>query len=114
MALKDELPLTAKFVAEKRKEWGDAHVTAMLRAAMAGERGCCYTVERIAPDQYRTFGKPFDWSAPDAELLGRCVVLGLEFAGLMRPPAKGTQAAQQSPPQGAKPTNQGGSRHGTH
>lgn len=87
MALKDELPLTAEYVAEKRREWGDTHVTAMLKAAMKGERSCCYTVERVGKDQYRTFGAPFEWGAPDAELFGKCVMLGLNFAGVMRPPS---------------------------
>jgi hypothetical protein len=88
MALKDEMPLTADFVAERRREWGDEHVTDMVRRAMQGERGCCYSVEKVSPEQYRTFGAPFDtWSVADAALFGQCTLLGLKFAGIMRPPA---------------------------
>ena len=87
MALKDELPLTAQWVLEKRKQWGDAHVTAQLKRALAGERNAVYTVERVQPDLFRTFGQPFDWNAADAELLGKCMVLGIAFAGLMAAPS---------------------------
>jgi hypothetical protein len=86
MALKDEMPMTAEYVSEKRAEWGDAHVTAMVKAGMRGQRGCFYAVEQIDGDKYRTAGAPFDWNAPDAELFGRCVLLGLKFAGIMQPP----------------------------
>lgn len=86
MALKDELPLTAEYVAECRKKWGDAHVTAMVKAAMRGERNCCYTIEQVAPDTYRTFGQPIDVADQAGELFGKCVLLGIKFAGLMRPP----------------------------
>ena len=86
MALKDKLPMTFEWVAEKRKEWGDAHVTAQLKRAMAGERNAVYAVERTAPDEYKTWGQPFDLNAADAELLGKCMVLGIAFAGLMAAP----------------------------
>ena len=82
-----EMRQTAKYVAEKRAEYGEAHVKDMQRRAMRGERGCFYAVERVAPDTYKTFGTPFDWSGPDTELLSRCMVHGLEFAGMMQPPA---------------------------
>lgn len=86
MALKDELPMTAEYVAEKRKEWGDAHVTAMVKAGMRGERNCFFTFEQIGPDQYRTIGTPFDWGITESALIGNCLMLGLKLAGFMRPP----------------------------
>ena len=86
MALKDEMPKTAAFVADARLQYGGDYVTDLVKRAMKGERGCLYTVERIKPDQYRTFGAPFDWNAPDTELLGKCMALGLDFAGLIKRP----------------------------
>jgi hypothetical protein len=82
--------MTAEWVAEKRAAWGNTHVTDMLKKAMAGQRNCCYAVEQVKPDVYRTFGQPFDWNASDSELLGKCMVFGLKFAGIMQPP-KGVQ-----------------------
>lgn len=84
--LKDEMPKTAEWVAEKRKEWGSEHVTNMVKAAHKGEKGCCYAVERIGESQYKTFGAPFDWDAKDLDLIGRCMMLGLDFIGVMKPP----------------------------
>lgn len=98
-AVKHEMRRTADYVAEKRAEWGDAHVKDMQRRAMRGERGCFYAVERVGPDLYKTFGTPFDWGAPDTELLSRCLVLGMEFAGMMRAPA--VQASAQGASHGA-------------
>ena len=92
-AVKQEMRQTAQYVAEKRAEWGDAHVKDMQRRAMRGERGCFYAVERVAPDTYKTFGAPFDWDGPDHELISRCVVFGLEFAGMMRAPAGAVQTS---------------------
>lgn len=92
-AVKNEMKKTARYVAEKRQEWGEAHVKDMQRRAMRGERGCFYAVEKVAPDTYKTFGTPFDWSGPDTELLSRCMVLGIEFAGMMQPPAGAVHAS---------------------
>lgn len=91
-AVKQEMRQTAKFVAEKRAEFGEAHVKDMQRRAMRGERGCFYAVEKVAPDTYKTFGTPFDWSGPDTEMLSRCMVLGIDFAGMMRPPDSAVHA----------------------
>lgn len=90
MALKDELPKTAAWVSERRAQWGNVHVTDMLKRAMAGEPGCCYTVERVEAGHYRTFGAPFalDWSAPEAGVFGQVLMGGGVFAGVMRPPKK--------------------------
>ena len=87
--LKDEMPKTAEWVAEKRKE----HVTAMVKAAHKGQKGCCYAVERIADSQYKTFGAPFDWESKDLDLIGRCMMLGLDFIGVMKPPVGATNGA---------------------
>lgn len=87
MALKDEMPKTAAFVAARRKEFGDAHATAMVRAAMAGTPDCLWCVELVAPGHYRTFGAPMpSMVAEKNELLGQCMLLGAEFFGWMAYP----------------------------
>lgn len=88
MALKDEMPKTAAFVAERRREFGGDHANAMVRAAMAGQPDCLWCVELVAPGHYRTFGAPMpSMAAAKNELLGQCMMLGAEFFGWMAYPA---------------------------
>jgi hypothetical protein len=93
MALKDELPLTAAFAAARRAEMGAAHVTAMIKRAQAGEGGCFYSVERVAHGQYRAFGTPFELGSKDRALFAECLLYGLEFAAMIRPPQKAGDGA---------------------
>lgn len=92
MALADEMPLTAAYVAERRKAWGDPHVTAMVRAGMAGDRNCFWAVERTAepsgqtPGTYRTVGAPFDWCEHDKQLPELCEFWNRRFMGMMKEP----------------------------
>lgn len=87
MALKDEMPLTAEYVQEKRAEWGNDHVTDMVRRGMRGERSCFYAIEQMPDGQLKPVGTPFDIPGhDDAALLGRVLAYGFKFAGLMQPP----------------------------
>lgn len=87
MALKDEMPKTAQWVAERRKQYGDAWVDDMVRRAAKGEQDCCYAMEQ-SPGGYRVFGAPMakEMTTAKHDLLGRCLMLGMEFVGFMRTP----------------------------
>lgn len=95
MALADEMPLTAAYVAERRVEWGAEHVKAVVAAAMQrGERNCFWAVEQLQPPKgnqpglYKTVGAPFDKAPGDAHLIEAAMMYGLAFYGVMRPPAR--------------------------
>ncbi len=88
MALKDEMPKTAKWVADRRAEYGDAWVTDMVRRAAKGEPDCCYAIEKNEMG-FKVFGAPMvkEMTGAKHDLIGQCVMLGMEFAGFMRTPA---------------------------
>lgn len=88
MALKDEMPMTAEFVQEKRKEYGAEHVTDMVRRGMKGERNCFYAIERMPDGQLKPVGAPFDaFGEDDQALFGKALLYGLSFAGIVREPS---------------------------
>jgi hypothetical protein len=93
MALADEMPLTAAYVAERRQEWGAEHVKAMVAAGMQrGRRNCFWAVERIThpdgdtPGVYKTVGTPFDAAKDDQMLANMAALYGQAFMGMMQPP----------------------------
>lgn len=53
--LKELMPKVAAMVAEKRRLWGDAHVTDVVNRGMKGERNCFYAFEAG-----HIVGAPFD------------------------------------------------------
>jgi hypothetical protein len=93
MALADEMPLTAAYVAERRKVWGAEHVKRMVGAAMQrGQRNCFWAVERITepegetPGVYRTVGAAFDFAEDDKTLPTMALLWDQKFMGMMKPP----------------------------
>lgn len=53
--MKELMPKVAEMVAERRRDWGDAHVTDAVTRGMRGERNCFYAFENG-----RIVGTPFD------------------------------------------------------
>lgn len=95
MNLAEEMPKTAAYVAERRAEWGDAHVKNMVgRAMKRGERNCFWAVECIKPAtateaaHYRVVGQPFDKANDDGKLAALAQEFGTVFVGMMQPPAR--------------------------
>lgn len=94
MNLAEEMPLTAAYVAERRAQWGDAHVKNMVgRAMKRGERNCFWAVECTQPAtpgeaaHYRVVGAPFDAAPQDDQLRALAAEFGQVFMGMMQPPA---------------------------
>lgn len=44
-SLKELMPKVASMVAERRRDWGDAHVTDAVNRGMKGEANCFYAFE---------------------------------------------------------------------
>lgn len=53
-SLKELMPKVASMVAERRRDWGDAHVTDAVNRGMKGEANCFYAFEAG-----RIVGTPF-------------------------------------------------------
>lgn len=85
MALKDEMPMTAEWVSERRKEWGNGHVTEMVKRGMAGDPGCFYAIERG-----HVAGTPFPATHPINQDQQLAVMLGCVFAAFMQQPKGST------------------------
>lgn len=79
--LKDLMPKVAQIVSERRKQWGDAHVTDAVTRGMAGERNCFYAFENG-----RIVGTAFDCHA-DLEHLAKFGALfeGSAFVAMREP-----------------------------
>lgn len=94
MNLAEEMPRTAAYVAERRAEWGEAHVKNMVgRAMKRQERNCFWAVECIKEAtgseaaHYRVVGQPFDTANDDSKLAALAQEFGSVFVGMMQPPA---------------------------
>lgn len=90
-SLKELMPKVANMVAERRRLWGDAHVTDAVNRGMRGERNCFYAFEGG-----RVVGTPFD-----AEL-------GFDAFAKLAASTGGAYMTMREP----KPAQAGGKTHG--
>lgn len=79
--LRRHMPETAKWVADRRMEFGKAHVDDCLRRALKGEAGCFYAIER---GQF--LGTPFPAAHPIAKDQDLVVMVGASFAAFIATP----------------------------
>ncbi|WP_295378391.1 hypothetical protein [uncultured Pseudacidovorax sp.] len=79
--LREDMPETAAWVDQRRKEWGVPYVNDCIRRAIAGEPGLFYALERG-----HVLGTPFPATHPVAELQHQAVLKGSTFAGFMAEP----------------------------
>lgn len=73
------MPLTAKWVKDRRRDWGNQYVTDVIRRAMGGERNCFYAVENG-----HILGTPFDWEPKGMLLVSMSVLTGAKFVAGMK------------------------------
>lgn len=94
--MRDRMPKTAQWIAERRLEWGKEHVNDCLRrAAVGGEPGQFYAIEGG-----HVTGTPFPADHAVAELQRYAVLTACTFAAFMRQPD-----GVQTPAQGASHAN---------
>lgn len=79
--LRTAMPATAKWVQERRQQFGAAHVNQCVREGLAGVPGRFYAIERG-----HTTGTPFPASHPIHEHQQLAVVVAAEFAGFLAQP----------------------------
>lgn len=79
--LRSQMPETAKWVDEKRKEHGAAFVNGCIRRALAGEPGFFYAFERG-----HVLGTPFPATHVLAKDQQYAVSMGCTFAGFIATP----------------------------
>ncbi len=79
--LRAQMPETARWIEAKRTEWGAAFVNAQLKAAMAGEPGHFYAMERG-----QVFGVPFPATHAIDQDQRFALLHGLTFAVFMAAP----------------------------
>lgn len=79
--LRQQMPRTAEWVDRQRLEYGKEHVNACIKRSLAGEQGWFYALERG-----HVLGTPYAAGAPEADMARLAVVMGVEFAGFIRPP----------------------------
>lgn len=73
------MPLTAAWVKDRRRDWGNAYVTDILRRALAGERNCFYAIEAG-----HIIGTPFDWTEKGQFVVSMSILTGAKFvAGIL-------------------------------
>ena len=82
--LRQNMPETAKWVDEKRREHGAAFVNGCIRRAMKGEPGFFYAIERG-----HVLGTPFPPTHPVAQDQQYAVTYGCTFAGFIATPDVG-------------------------
>jgi hypothetical protein len=76
------MPKTAKWVDERRAEYGAAFVNDCLKRAIGGEPGLFYALEGG-----QVTGTPFPWDSALGEWQAQAIVAGLTFAAFMAQPA---------------------------
>lgn len=79
--LRSQMPGTAKYVDEKRQEWGKQHVNACIRKAMEGQPGYFFAME-----QGHFLGTPFPGTHPVGDYQQHAVMIGSKFAAFMAMP----------------------------
>lgn len=82
--LRQQMPMTAKWIEAKRAEWGAAYVNGCLRRALAGEPGAFYAIE-----SGHVWGTPFPGTHPIAKDQEFAVLVGSTFAVFMAQPEAG-------------------------
>lgn len=80
--LRTAMPATAKWVQERRNEYGQAHVDRCIREGLGGVPGRFYAIEAG-----HITGTPFEATHPIAEFQALAVVTGASFAGFIARPA---------------------------
>jgi hypothetical protein len=81
--LRTAMPATAKWVQERRNEFGQAHVDRCIREGLGGVPGRFYAIEAG-----HITGTPFEATHPIAEFQDLAVVTGASFAGFIARPAE--------------------------
>ena len=81
--LRQTMPETAKWVDERRVEFGVDHVNTCLRRALKGEPGFFYAIEG---GQF--LGTPFPVTHPIADQQNMAVMLGCKFAAFISLPTE--------------------------
>lgn len=81
--LRQQMPETAKWVEDKRREWGADHVNACIRRALKGEPGLFYALERG-----HVLGTPFPATHPIDQWQRHAVCTGSEFAAFIAEPTQ--------------------------
>lgn len=83
-----DMPLTAKWVDDRRKEYGEEHVNECLLRAKKGEPDQFYAIENG-----HVAGTPFSKADPRlADWQDFAILAGVKFAGFMRKPQAGAHA----------------------
>jgi hypothetical protein len=77
------MPATAKWVQERRNEFGQAHVDRCIRESLGGVPGRFYAIEAG-----HITGTPFEATHPIAEFQDLAVVTGASFAGFIARPVE--------------------------
>jgi hypothetical protein len=80
--LRQSMPKTAKWVSDRRAEFGAEHVNACLRRSLQGEPGLFYAMEAG-----HVLGTPFPAEAPESRWQNFSICTGAGFAVFMQPPA---------------------------
>ncbi len=87
VSLRDQMPLTARWIDERRAQYGKEHVNDCIRRALAGEPGRFYAIE-----QGHVLGTPFPPGGTDPQGEGMAywqryaIVAGLKFAAFIATP----------------------------
>lgn len=81
--LRQQMPETAKWVEDKRQEYGADHVNACIRRALKGEPGLFYAIEAG-----HVLGTPFPATHPMCDWQKYAVATACKFAGFMATPAE--------------------------
>lgn len=84
--IRQSMPGVMRLVAEKRREWGDAHVTECQRRGMAGEPGWFWAREGAL-----AIGTP--WDDPDMWAVAGMTITPTQAQLWMRPPSGAGEAA---------------------
>lgn len=79
--LRQQMPETAKWVDERRQEFGAGHVNACIRRAIKGEAGLFYAFEHG-----HVLGTPFPPTHPIAADQNFAVMTGCQFAAFIAMP----------------------------
>jgi len=79
-SLRTAMPMTAKWVDERRAELGAEHVNGCIKKALAGEAGQFYAVEGG-----HVLGKPFAWSESHQKMISDSLACGAPFFAAIRP-----------------------------
>ena len=79
--MREQMPLTAAWITERRAAWGATHVDDCLKRALQGVPGLFYALEAG-----HVIGTPFPPTHPVAADQTYAVVMGCKFAVFMKNP----------------------------